>query len=228
MKKGRLFVISGPSGVGKGTVCKRLLSGGGSRNGKGIELSVSMTTRAPRPGEKEGVSYLFTTEDAFRAKIRESGFLEYAEVFGNLYGTPKDPVMLVLDKGNDVLLEIDVQGALQVKKNYPASLLVFILPPSLAELRKRIEGRGSENAEQIARRLNEAAREIGAIEAYDYAVVNESIGSAVNEVKEIMKGRHARLARAEATQIADCFSKEAKESEEASRRDESLKFVIEV
>jgi guanylate kinase len=209
MKKGRLFVISGPSGVGKGTVCRRLLSGSGRRNGNDIELSVSMTTRAPRPSEEEGVSYFFTTEDVFRAKIKEDGFLEYAEVFGNLYGTPKDPVMEILDGGRDVLLEIDVQGALQVKENYPESLLVFILPPSLAELRKRIEGRGSENAAQIAKRLNKAAGEIGAIGAYDYAVVNEDIGRAVKAVKAIMTGRYTRLVREEANEIADRFSKEA-------------------
>jgi guanylate kinase len=174
-----------------------------------MELSVSMTTRAPRPDEKEGVSYRFTTEDAFRTKIKEDGFLEYAEVFGNLYGTPKDPVMEILRDGRDVLLEIDVQGALQVKENYPESLLVFILPPSLAELRKRIEGRGSENAAQIARRLSKAAGEIGAIGAYDYAVVNEDIGRAVKAVRAIMKGRYTRLAREEANEIADRFSKEA-------------------
>jgi guanylate kinase len=210
MKKGSLFVISGPSGVGKGTVCKRLISKSGKQSGSGIELSVSMTTRQPRPGEVDGESYYFTTEDAFRAKIGEGGFLEYAEVFGNLYGTPKEPVMKRISKGMNVLLEIDVQGALQVKKNYPESLLVFILPPSLAELRKRITGRGSENAKQIAKRLNEAVGEIGFITEYDYAVVNDSLNRAVNEVEDIIEGRHVRLIGEEAAGIASRFSKKQK------------------
>jgi guanylate kinase len=198
VKKGRLFVISGPSGAGKGTICRRLLSGKG-RNG--LTLSVSMTTRAPRPREKDGVSYYFVSADEFARQVARGGLLEHAEVFGNHYGTPKEPVLRTLDEGRDVLLEIDVQGALQVKANYPESLLVFILPPSMDELRRRIEGRGSESAGQIERRLDEAGREIGEIGAYDYAVVNDDIGRAVREVKSIIAGRHARLTEEDAERI---------------------------
>jgi guanylate kinase len=206
MKKGRLFVISGPSGSGKGTICGELLSGAGVG---GPALSVSVTTRKPRPGEKDGVSYHFVTEDVFRALIDEGGFLEYAEVFGGFYGTPKSSVTETLDEGRDVLLEIDVQGAMQVKRNYPESILVFILPPSLGDLRKRIEGRGSESDAQIAQRVGEAAREVGAVVHYDYAVVNDDIGKAVAEIKDILEGRHAVLTKEEATGIAARFKADA-------------------
>jgi guanylate kinase len=160
-----------------------------------------MTTRPPRPREKDGVSYHFVSVDEFRRRIASGGFLEYAEVFGNYYGTPKEPVLRTLEEGRDVLLEIDVQGALQVKDNCPESLLVFILPPSMEELRRRIEGRGSESAEQIAGRLAEAAREIGRIGAYDYAVVNDDVGRAIREVRRILAGRHARLSKEDADRI---------------------------
>jgi guanylate kinase len=199
-----LFVISGPSGVGKGTICRKLVSRAAS--GGGPSLSVSMTTRKPRPREKDGVSYRFVMEDEFRAMIARGGFLEYAEVFGAFYGTPKDAVMKTLEEGRDVLLEIDVQGALQVKRNYPGSVLIFILPPSLDEQRRRIEGRGSESAEQIARRMDEAAREIGRIGDYDYAVTNDDVGRAVSDVRKIMAGRRARLTRGEADDIKRRFS----------------------
>ncbi|MDR0518429.1 MAG: guanylate kinase [Clostridiales Family XIII bacterium] len=205
MKKGKLFVISGPSAVGKGTLCKRLLSDGGSKGAK-IELSVSMTTRKPRFGEKDGKSYYFVTEDEFRAEIGKGGLLEYAEVFGCLYGTPKEPVLAALERGSNVLLEIDVQGALQVRENHPDSLLVFILPPSLAELRRRIRHRGSETAEQVAGRLSKAVSEISAIVKYDYAVVNNHLGRAVAELREVIEGRHARLKAAEAAEIAKRFA----------------------
>jgi guanylate kinase len=205
MKKGTLFVISGPSGVGKGALCAGLLSGAAL---DAPVLSVSMTTRAPRPGEKDGESYYFVTEGEFRAMITEGGFLEYAEVFGGLYGTPKRPVMETLEAGRDVLLEIDVQGALQVKRNCPESVLIFILPPSLDEQRRRIEGRGAENAEQTAKRMEGAAREIGEIRSYDYAVVNDDLGRAVAELREIMAGRRARLTPGEADGIVRRFEKE--------------------
>ncbi|MDR0596233.1 MAG: guanylate kinase [Clostridiales Family XIII bacterium] len=205
MKKGKLFVISGPSAVGKGTLCKRLLSGSG---GAGMELSVSMTTRKPRPGEKDGKSYYFVTEGEFRSQIGKGGFLEYAEVFGCMYGTPKEPVLAALDRGSNVLLEIDVQGALQVRGNYPESQLVFILPPSLAELRRRIRHRGSETQEQVARRLDKAVSEIAVISEYDYAVVNNSLTHAVAELREVIEGRHDRLEAAEAADIAKRFAGE--------------------
>jgi guanylate kinase len=209
MKTGKLFVISGPSGAGKGTICRNLLSGAGDSESGGPELSVSVTTRTPRPGEKDSVSYYFVTDEEFRRMIDCGDFLEYAEVFGRFYGTPKSVVMRKLNEGRDVMLEIDVQGALQVKRNYPESILVFVLPPSISELKKRIEGRGSESAEQIAKRLGEATREIGAIGAYDYAIVNDDIDKTVAELKEIISGRHARMASEEAREIVERFNADA-------------------
>jgi guanylate kinase len=207
MKEGKLFVISGPSGAGKGTICKGLFSGGEDPGAP--VLSISMTTRKPRPGEVDGVSYRFVTEDAFRSMISLGGFLEYAEVFGNLYGTPKEPVMRILAEGRDVLLEIDVQGALQVKRNCPDSILIFILPPSLGEQKRRIKGRGAESAEQVEERVGKAVREIEAVGSYDYAVVNDNIRNAIAEVKAIMAGRRARLTPEEAEDIAGRFSENA-------------------
>jgi guanylate kinase len=209
MKTGRLFVISGPSGAGKGTICQRLLSGAGDGEAGDPELSISATTRAPRPGEKNGVSYHFVTDEEFRRMIDNDDFLEYAEVFDRFYGTPKRAVMRKLEEGHDVLLEIDVQGALQVKRNYPKSILVFILPPSIGELKKRIEGRGSESAEQIMKRLGEAAREIGTIDAYDYAIVNDDIDKTVAELKDVMSGRRTRMDQEEAREIIDRFRADA-------------------
>jgi guanylate kinase len=178
---------------------------GGGESG-GTELSVSATTRSPRPGEKDGVSYHFVSDEEFRRMIDYDDFLEYAEVFGGFYGTPKHAVMGKLEEGRDVLLEIDVQGALQVKRNYPESILVFILPPTIGELQRRIEGRGSESAEQIEKRVSEATREIGAISAYDYYVVNEDIEKTVAELNEILSGRHPRMAPEEALEIIKRFN----------------------
>ena len=184
MNKGRLFVISGPSGTGKGTICKELI-----KDDK-IRLSVSMTTRKPREGEVHGVSYYFATKEEFLQKIDAGGFLEYAEVFGNYYGTPKMEVLELLDKGMDVLLEIDVQGALQIKDVYPEAVLVFILPPSMEELRARLTGRATETQDVVERRLGEAAKEISYVKQYDYAVINDDLEEAIDNVKMVIKASH--------------------------------------
>ena len=149
-KKGRLYVISGPSGTGKGTVCGELLKEIGN------EFSVSMTTREPREGEVDGKDYYFVSREVFLEHIEAGNFLEHATVFDNLYGTPKDMVLNRLERGRNVILDIDVQGGLQVKKAMPEAVLIFILPPSLAELRRRLEGRGTETAEKIEKRLGQS------------------------------------------------------------------------
>lgn len=184
MKKGRLFVVSGPSGTGKGTICKELIKD------EKIRLSVSMTTRSPREGEEHGKSYFFATKEEFLQKIDADGFLEYAEVFGNYYGTPKMEVLELIDEGIDVLLEIDVQGALQIKEVYPEAVLVFILPPSMEELRKRLSGRGTETPEVVERRLGKAAHEISFAAQYDYAVINDQLEEAVENVRTVIKAAH--------------------------------------
>ena len=184
---GKLFILSGPSGAGKGTICKALLAE------TDLELSVSMTTRNPRAGETDGESYYFVSKDEFLRKIEASGFLEYAEVYGNFYGTPKQPVIDKLSAGTDVILEIDMQGALKVKENYPYGVFIFILPPSMSELRKRLTGRGTETAEAIEMRLGETLKELSYIDKYDYCVVNGQLEEAVTRVKAIVTAEHSRV-----------------------------------
>ena len=161
-KKGKLYVITGPSGTGKGSICKEIL--------KDIEneFSVSMTTREAREGEIHGKDYFFVTEEEFLDNIEKGNFLEHARVFGNLYGTPKDMVIKQLERGRNVILDIDVQGALQVKKAMPEAIMIFLLPPSLGELRKRLEGHGTDKADVIEKRLSGALSEIKLICEYDY------------------------------------------------------------
>ena len=187
MQKGRLFVISGPSGAGKGPICKEILEN------ENIRLSVSMTTRAPRDGEIDGVNYFFVSKEEFQKIIEERGFLEYAEVYGNFYGTPKMEVMDMMNAGIDVVLEIDIQGALQIKEAYPEAVFIFILPPSMSELRKRITGRGSETEESLELRLGETLNEIAYIDKYDYCVVNGELQDAVNRVTAIIMAEHSRV-----------------------------------
>lgn len=186
---GKLFVFSGPSGAGKGTICKRLLE-----EVDELAVSVSMTTRAPRNGEVDGISYYFTEKEAFEEHIAQGRLLEYAEVYGNYYGTPKEPVIEKLQAGIDVILEIDMQGALKVKENYPDGVFVFILPPSMSILRKRLTGRGTETQEAIELRLGETLKELSYIEKYDYCVVNGELEEAVARAKAIIMAEHSKVA----------------------------------
>lgn len=187
MRKGLLFVISGPSGAGKGSIYKGVLER------LDMDFSVSMTTRAPRPDEVDGKDYYFVTEEEYRLVLEEDGFLERAQVYGNHYGTPKAEVLDRLEKGRDVLLDIDVQGALQVRKNFPAGVLIFILPPSMEELRRRLTGRGTETEEVINKRLGQAMQELGYVGKYDYCVINDRLDEATEQVIGIIRTEHLRV-----------------------------------
>ncbi len=187
-KKGFLLVISGPSGVGKGTVCQALL-----KNNDMIKYSISATTRPKRPGEKSGDDYFFLSIDEFEKGIEEGMFLEYASVHGNLYGTPKQFVMDGIDNGEVIVLEIDVQGALQVKENYPNGVFVFLLPPSMEELERRLTHRGTESEEQLKLRLNNARGEISKINEYQYAVINDTVDNAVTHINNIIDAEGLRV-----------------------------------
>ena len=187
---GKLFIISGPSGAGKGTICKRLIE---DSDPDRMELSVSMTTRPPRKGEVDGVSYYFVTMEQFRENVLADGFLEHAEVYGNCYGTPKAKVIEKLEAGIDVVLEIDIQGAMNVKKAYPDGLFIFILPPSMSILRKRLTGRGTDSMDIIDMRLSKTLGELSYIEEYDYVVVNGELEEAVDRVKAIVVAEHSRV-----------------------------------
>jgi len=188
MYEGQLFVVSGPSGVGKGTICKKLLE-----EGVTASLSVSMTTRSPRPGEVDGKSYYFVSHEEFEAQIKADGFLEYAKVYGNYYGTPKQVVFDALKEGIDVILEIDTQGALQIKNHYPEGVFIFILPPSMAVLRQRLVNRRSESEEQLKLRMNTAMEEISSITEYDYYVVNSELDDSVARMKEIIMASRSKV-----------------------------------
>lgn len=187
-EKGKLFIISGPSGAGKGTIVSELKT----QKEDYFKLSVSATTRAPREGETDGISYYFLSKEEFLEKVDKGEFLEYATVHENYYGTPAAPVMEQLQKGCNVILEIDVQGGMQVKENYEDAVLIFILPPSIEILRERLVGRGSESEEQVAIRMGKALEEIGYVSRYEYAVVNDDLQTAVDEVLSIMTAEHCR------------------------------------
>lgn len=189
-KRGKLFVISGPSGAGKGTICKELMA---QADPDELCLSISVTTRDPRNGEQDGVHYYFITEDEFQDLLDRGGLLEFAEVYGHHYGTPKEKVIEKLNAGIDVILEIEMQGALKVRKTYPDGVFIFILPPSMAELRKRITGRGTETQDVIDLRMSKALSEIAYIDKYDYAVVNGKLDEAVERVKAIIKAEHSKV-----------------------------------
>ena len=188
--QGLLMVISGPSGAGKGTVCKALLE-----KYDDMWISVSATTRSPRNGEEEGKSYFFLTKEEFVKRIEENDFLEHAEVYGNRYGTPKSNVLAMIEKGHNVILEIDIQGALKVKENYPDGIFIFILPPSMEELRNRIIKRDSETEESLMTRFKSAYKEINYISKYNYAVVNDTVENAVSKIESIITAEKCRVDR---------------------------------
>ena len=190
--RGLLIVVSGASGTGKGTVCKKLLS-----ELPNVHYSISATTRKPRQGEVDGREYYFISEDDFKQWIADGKFLEYAEVYGNFYGTPLTKIEERLNRGEDVLLEIDVQGALNVKRKCPDGVYIFLLPPSLNELKRRIEGRGSETPDSLKRRLQAAVAEIQIGREYDYAVVNDTVDNAVAQIEAILVAERCRVARNE-------------------------------
>ncbi len=189
MDKELLIVISGPSGAGKGTVVNNLINDGN------YALSISATTRAPRSGEKEGVSYFFKSVDEFKKLINDNKLLEYAKFCDNYYGTPSEYVNNKMADGKNVILEIEVQGALQVKKNAPGAVLIFLIPPSLKELRKRLEERGTETQEVIEQRLKRAEEEIEYIDNYDYVVVNDTVIQATEDIKKIVKAEKLKTKR---------------------------------
>ncbi|MCM8710564.1 guanylate kinase [Clostridium sp. SYSU_GA19001] len=188
-KRGLLLVISGPSGAGKGTICKALL------DKNEFWLSVSATTRQPRQGEIHGKNYYFISRDEFLEKIENDDFLEYAEVYGNFYGTPKSNVIQMLENGKDVILEIDIQGALKVKEVFPEGVFIFILPPSMDELKKRIIKRGSETPESLMTRFKSAYKEINYVSKYSYAVVNDTVEDAVKKIESIVIAERCRVDR---------------------------------
>lgn len=190
-ERGLLIVLSGPSGVGKGTVRKAIFES----NDNDFQYSISMTTRQMRPGEVDGVDYFFRSKEEFEELIAKGEMLEYAEYVGNYYGTPLSYVEETLAQGKDVFLEIEVQGAKQVKEKVPDGVFIFLTPPDLEELRSRIVGRGTDSIEVIDERMRVAKEEIEMMALYDYAVVNDEVPKAVKRIKEIIASEHFRVER---------------------------------
>ena len=189
-KRGLLIVVSGPSGTGKGTICKAIIE-----KRDDVFLSVSATTRSPREGEQNGVHYHFLSVDEFEKNIKDDQMLEHAVFCGNYYGTPKKAVDEMLDAGKNVILEIEVQGAMKVKEKYPEGVYVFVLPPSMDELRRRLTGRGTETQEVVEERLKTALKEFEYIEKYNYTLLNDEVDKAVKRLESIIDAEHCRIER---------------------------------
>lgn len=204
IKKGLLFVICGPSGVGKGTICKKFFE---KNNSDDIMLSVSATTREAREGEIEGKNYFFKEKEVFEKMIKNDEFLEFAQVYGNYYGTPKAAIKENLEKGLNVILEIDIQGALQVKEKFEEGVFIFILPPSLEELKDRIVNRGTETPESLKTRFSSASSEIEKISFFDYFVFNIDLEKAVRELQSIIVAEQNKVNRYK-KQILEKFKEE--------------------
>lgn len=203
-KKGLLLVVSGPSGTGKGTICKDIVA-----KHEDINLSISATTRNPRVGEVEGKSYFFKTKEEFEAMVDRGEFLEHAMIYDNYYGTPKKAIFDELDMGRDVILEIEMQGAMQIKEVYPQAVFIFVLPPSLQELRNRIVGRGTETEEQIEKRFNSAYDEIKLLGDYDYFIFNNIVEKSSEEILNILEVEKNKVSRYK-KDILDMFENEIK------------------
>lgn len=185
---GTLYIVSAPSGAGKTSLVTALI-----KADKRVSVSVSHTTRAMRPGEQHGVNYHFVSHDDFKGLIAKGDFLEHAEVFGNFYGTSRSALQEVLDQGNDLILEIDWQGAQQVRKLMPEALSVFILPPSQQALRQRLDGRGQDSEEIIAGRMKEAVSEMVHYDEYDYVIINDDFDVALEDLKAVFRSNRLRL-----------------------------------
>lgn len=190
--EGILLVVSGPSGAGKGTICDALRA-----KYPGLHYSVSMTTRAPRKGETEGVNYYFRTNEQFEELIKKDAFLEYAQVYDHYYGTPKEYVLSLIESGKSVLLEIDIQGAMQVKKQYPKGVFIYVVPPSLEILSGRLHHRGTDTEEVIQNRLSKITEELALAHQYDYIVVNDVLSDAIQKTCSILEAERCKLSRNE-------------------------------
>jgi len=189
-EEGLLLVISGPSGAGKGTICKEIMS-----KHPHISYSVSATTREPRKGEVDGVNYHFLSKERFEEMLQRGDFLEWAKVYDNYYGTPKEKVMKYLKEGEDIVLEIDIQGALQIKQDFPDGIFIFIVPPSLEELKERIVNRGTDSEEVIKKRLSSVHEELGYVDKYDYVILNDDVENAAKKMESIILAEKCRPCR---------------------------------
>ncbi|WP_353683366.1 guanylate kinase [Thermodesulfovibrio sp. 3907-1M] len=200
-KRGNIFVISAPSGTGKTTLCDRLL-----KALTDLKMSISHTTRKPRPGETDGVDYFFVDKETFEKMISNEEFIEWAEVYGNFYGTSKNVISQLMKQGYDILLDIDAQGAKSIKKLYPESILIFILPPSMEELERRLLQR-NEDKDTIKKRLSKAEEEISQYKFYDYIVINDNIEEALNDLLCIVCAERLKTKRIKHDEIEKIFKK---------------------